>query len=229
VKLKPTDATLRELMNLAMAHVPATRAQGIEQARAWAAEEPENALAQRSLGRSLIVVQNWNEALIAINHACQLAPDAMENRSLRIQCRCALGEYGMALEELTALRDGYPQNSSITIQLIRLLAACPEETVRDGVRALELAQQLLAAQQTAIGQETLACALHEVGRTDEALAAINSAIEACGEDGAPAVRRRMDAVQTAISQGLPFRERWPLADPGESHAVVTDPAVEPGR
>ena len=199
----------------------------MEQARAWAAEEPEDALAQRSLGRSLIVLQDWNEALTAIDAACRLAPDVMENRRLLIQCRCALGDYRTALEELTALHDEYPQDTSIAIALVRLLAACPAETVRDGVRAIELAEQLLSAQQTAIGKETLACALHEVGRTDEALAAINAAIEACGEDGAPAVRRRMDAVQTAISQGLPFRERWPLADPVESLAIVTDPAVKP--
>jgi hypothetical protein len=53
--------------------------------------------------------------------------------------------------------------------LVRLLAAAPDPSVRDGSRAVTLATELVKRQNSASAREAMAMALAEVGRYDEAL------------------------------------------------------------
>ena len=62
-----------------------------------------------------------------------------------------------------------PRSLSLAHLLARLLATGPDAALRDGGRALELAQRVFDAQQSAEHAETLAMALAENGRFDEAV------------------------------------------------------------
>ncbi len=71
----------------------------------------------------------------------------------------------LALQESVAAQ---PDNLELKHLLARLLAACPDDRVRDGERAVRLADQVVAARLTIEHAETMAMALAEVGRFDEA-------------------------------------------------------------
>jgi tetratricopeptide (TPR) repeat protein len=72
-------------------------------------------------------------------------------------------EYPRALQALEAARRRFPGDFAISQSLARLLATCPDDSVRDGARALELAREVMQEQQTLEHAETLAMALAEVG------------------------------------------------------------------
>jgi hypothetical protein len=62
----------------------------------------------------------------------------------------------------------HPDDPQLRHALARLLAAAPDDQVRDGARALSLAQGLLATDSTTELGETLAMAYAEVGSFPQA-------------------------------------------------------------
>jgi len=92
-------------------------------------------------------------------------------------------DFARARESLQAGRTLLQDNLPIAHLLARLLAAAPRLDVRDGPRALELAQKVFDKQQTFTHAETLAMALAQAGRYDEARDLQRRLIEnAAGED-----------------------------------------------
>jgi Flp pilus assembly protein TadD len=77
-------------------------------------------------------------------------------------------EYPRARRSLEEARTRFPDSIDLAHSLARVLATCPDDTVRDGAAALELARALMEAQQSLDHAETLGMALAEVGRFDEA-------------------------------------------------------------
>jgi hypothetical protein len=62
----------------------------------------------------------------------------------------------------------FPDRGLTAHDLARLLAACPDTSLRNGERAVELAMEVFQAQKTPLHAETLAMALAEAGRCEEA-------------------------------------------------------------
>ena len=62
-----------------------------------------------------------------------------------------------------------PESSRLAAALARLLAACPDPLLRDGEQATRLALQLVAAEKSLENAETLAMALAESGRLEQAI------------------------------------------------------------
>ncbi len=80
------------------------------------------------------------------------------------------GEYGEAVAALERGLEALPDGEAAANALGRLLAAAPDSTVRDGTRALELALSLYQRRPVVAHGETVAMALAELGRCDEAAA-----------------------------------------------------------
>ena len=71
-----------------------------------------------------------------------------------------------------------PGNSSLLLTRARLLAAAPDDRVRDGAEALATAQTAVAAGATPLAVETAAMALAETGAFGAAVAGQEAAIDA---------------------------------------------------
>ena len=90
-----------------------------------------------------------------------------------------------------------------------MLAACPDDSVRDGPRALALAEELMSAEPTLSNAETLAMALAEVGRFAEAAEWQRRLLDEAARLGHDDERQR-------LHQGLALYEsRRPFRYPGE--------------
>ena len=63
----------------------------------------------------------------------------------------------------------FPERIATATTLARLLASSPDRSIRNGPRALELATSVYAAEPTPVHGETVALALAELSRCDEAL------------------------------------------------------------
>ena len=93
--------------------------------------------------------------------------------------------YHHALLQLEEAQDAFPENMEIKNILARLLAACPDETIRDGSRSLHLAQLVVRSNGNVEHLETLAMAYAELGQFDKAIEWQQSAIRAAERANRP--------------------------------------------
>jgi tetratricopeptide (TPR) repeat protein len=88
------------------------------------------------------------------------------------------GEWRDAMAELEAAHAALPDDPRIANALARLLASAPIEELRDGPRALALAEGLYAGDRSVFHGEALAMALAAVGRFDDAARQQTALVEA---------------------------------------------------
>jgi Flp pilus assembly protein TadD len=91
--------------------------------------------------------------------------------------------YREAIELLNESQLQFPDRPRTTTTLARLLAAVPDVSLRDGRRALALATRLYESQPLPVHGETVALALAELGRCEEASAWLQRAVEQAQRDG----------------------------------------------
>jgi tetratricopeptide (TPR) repeat protein len=114
------------------------------------------------------------------------------------------------LEESVAAQ---PDRPELVNALARLLASAPDPTVRDGRRALALAQDLAKTHRNTDLGETLAMAFAEVGLYSDAAATQRDVLAAARAGGAEADVQRMAANLRLFEAGRPARTPWPDGDP----------------
>jgi tetratricopeptide (TPR) repeat protein len=156
--------------------------------------------------------------------------------ALRISPRSADARfgYGMALVRLGRYRDArdwfdeasriHPDRQDFPFALARLLAAAPDDGVRDGQRAQAIVEHLAKSGRTIDLGETLAMALAERGQFDDAVAIQRQLIEASTRSGLEAVTRRMRANLLRYERRQPCRMPWAHDDP----IHLPGPSAEPG-
>lgn len=139
-----------------------------------------------------------------------------ENRLARValassqlmQARCAdarkVLEQGLEIEP----RDGF-----VAQALARILAACPDPAVRDGERALAIAQSLFQGAPTAAHEEALAMALAEVGRFDEAKKELRDALGRARAAHRQDLTQHLELQVNRLAAERTLREPWPADRP----------------
>ncbi|HVS62281.1 MAG TPA: tetratricopeptide repeat protein [Thermoanaerobaculia bacterium] len=171
---------------------------------------PGLAEAQRSWGVIRAREGALEEAAGAFARAVELEP---RNERYRFELSMALllgereAEARKALEE--ALRE-FPTAINLRHLLARLLASASDPAVRDGERAVELAQGVVERALTLDHAETLAMALAEIGRYDEAAAWQRRVVRQAGDEGeagGPAHAARLERLER-YERGEPARTPW---------------------
>jgi len=122
----------------------------------------------------------------ALEHYARILREFPGDRSARVGetlCLIDEGQFPEARERLEEALRTSPGNAWLANVTSRLLAASPQAAMRDGTRALALARPLVAARRSPEHLETLAMALAELGRFEEAIAAQNEAIAAAEAQG----------------------------------------------
>jgi tetratricopeptide (TPR) repeat protein len=124
-----------------------------------------------------------------------------------------LGRYREARERLDAAAKTYADQPGFAHALARLLAAAPDDSVRDGARALTIAQGLLQNQRTLELMQTMAMALAEVGRFEEAAQWQRDAMAAAAQSNRRDLEGRLAENLGRYEKRLPCRVPWPENDP----------------
>lgn len=177
VRLDPTDSKAQFNLGL-MAQETGQEAQALRAFEAAVAGDPANTRAQLALADGLRLAGRCAEALP--HYTRYLADNPTDSRSRRRQALC-LAQEGAFADARTLLEAGFaadPTDAVTVDALVRLLAAAPDDAVRDGAQAVRIAEQFAQTSASAEASEILAMAYAEVGRFDEAVRLQEQVIQA---------------------------------------------------
>jgi tetratricopeptide (TPR) repeat protein len=128
-----------------------------------------------------------------------------------------LMRYRGARDDLDLAMSVFPDRDGFSHAAARLLAAAPDDQVRDGRRALAIVKALVGARETSIPlAETMAMALAEVGQYGEAVRWQQDAIDTATKTGFTYLLPRLIGNLRLYEHGQPCRTPW-----GDEVAVAT--------
>ena len=133
--------------------------------------------ARRTFAALLIGAGRTEDAAIQLQALVALAPDDLQARFNLGLMLFQTARYAEARRVLDETLERFPADIATRHLLARLLATSPDDAARDGGRAVELAQAVASEQPAVDHLETLAMALAEAGRFDDAVAWQQRALE----------------------------------------------------
>ncbi len=149
----------------------------IDELRQIVALDPGMIEAQRPLAALLVGSGRAEEAAAQLQALVALTPDDLQARFNLGLMLFQTGRYTEARTVLDETMGRFPGDIATRHLLARLLATSPDDAARDGARAIELAQSVVDEQPALDHLETLAMALAEAGRFDDAVAWQERALE----------------------------------------------------
>jgi tetratricopeptide (TPR) repeat protein len=163
----------------------------------------------RDTGRAQAALEQYVEVV-------RLDPRAAEARINYAVARASLGRYADARVWLEEAVRAQPDRPELANALARILAAAPVPAVRDGQRALAIAQELAKTSSNPELGETMAMALAEVGSFGDAISLQRDVIAAARQAGMDAEVRRMGETLRLYESGRPSRTPWPAEPVGSA-------------
>jgi tetratricopeptide (TPR) repeat protein len=163
---------------------------------------PDEAGVAEALIGALVRLGRADEAIETFSLA---SSSRIDDEGVQVSVSILLADRQRYRDAIAVVEDAhqrFPDRVPTATTLARLLASVPDMTLRDGRRALELAMAVNAAEPTPVHGETIALALAELGRCDEALGwmkrAVAEAERAKDNAGAARLRREMPKYEGAM-------------------------------
>ncbi len=142
--------------------------QAISHLRSILAVEPNDLGARLFLAQELEKSGRFADALAEFSLVVQADPDNEDALLEQVKLLMQEKQYHKALDILDKGHTQYPQKGRTAVTLAYLLAASPQNNLRDGRRALALSQEIDAATKSPEHGAIVAMALAELGRCSEA-------------------------------------------------------------
>ena len=155
----------------------------------------------------------FKASLAHYDEAMKINPRSTPARLGYALALAALGRWQQARDWLIESTMLYADRQEFWIALARLLAASPDDRVRDGRRALAVADKLLEKQKSTSVGETVAMALAELGDYNHAVGIQRGIIAAAETAGPTASVRRMNENLRLYERHRPCRTPWPIDQP----------------
>ncbi len=166
-----------------------------------------------SLANALRRAGRAQESLAQYAEVLRLDPSVSQASFGFAMALVRLGRYQEAKSRLEAAMKTFPDQPGFPHALARLLAAAPDDRVRDGARAISLMNELLKSQQTLPMAETMAMAFAESGRFDDAVTWQEGAIRSATEGRRQDLVRKLTTNLQLYQNRQPCRTPWTLDDP----------------
>src|SRR6202453_2873462 len=171
--------------------------------------DPDFATAHFNLGNALHQTGQTGQSIAEYQKALQIAPGMPEahlnlGNSFRQQ-----GHAKEAIEQFQKALEINPNYEEAQSNLAYILATCPDESLRDGAKAVKLAQQANQAVKggTPIVLYTLAAAYAEAGRFPEAVDAAQQALNLAIAQSNGALANALRSNIALYKAGTPFRDK----------------------
>jgi tetratricopeptide (TPR) repeat protein len=178
IKLNPNRAEFyNNLGNLLARQNQTTEA--IEQFQKALEVEPDNAKVHYNLAGLFIAQGRWDEAIAHYQRALKQMPDSTHAHyqlGLALQSR---GKFAAAIAQFQRVLELDPKHVSTQNNLAWLLATCPDGSLRNGQKAVELAQRAVqfSGDNSPEILDTLAAAYAEAGKFAEAIQTAQRALD----------------------------------------------------
>ena len=183
-------------------------AEAVPYLRESARLQPGLPAAWRRLGMALARTSRPAEAIDPLQRALAGLPGDVEARATLAMCRVQTGKPVEAVSEYRLALQHQPAQVEVLNNLAWLLATHPREEVRHGTEAVRLAEEACRLTDRRHPQllGTLAAALAEAGRFDEAVATAQTAIQLAEEAGQAEVAAANRALVQTYQAGMAHRE-----------------------
>jgi tetratricopeptide (TPR) repeat protein len=145
--------------------------------------------------------------------AVEQSPRNIEARLMEALALLRSGEGRRALERLQKAHAAFPEAPLVTEALARLRAAAPNPDLRDGERAVVLAEALYQAYPTVEPAETLAMAYAQLGEYESAVSTQERTIRAAVQYGRADLLPRLQENLERYRREQPCPEPWSPDDP----------------
>ena len=173
---------------------------------------PGDGEAWRLLAEALVRLGRSEEALAAYTRAAGPGAFDPDIRLGEVQLLVNLGRFADALQRLDETHAIMPRNPRAVNAYARFLAGSPDPSLRDGERALALIEPLVEVQPTVAHVETLAMALAEAGRCEEAAERQRQVIQAFRQAGEAGRLPELEATLDRYEGGAPCRAPATVAE-----------------
>lgn len=190
---------------------------------AAATHDPTLREAHLRLADALRRVGRLDAALSSYRRVLALAPDAEDARFGEAMALAQLSRHVEARDRLRDAMTRHPDQPAFAQALARLLAASPDPQVRDGRQALDLVTSLANQHKTTSVAETMAMALAQVGRFEDAVEWQRLAMSVAADAGHSDAAKRMAANLALYQRREPCRTPWRDDDPEFRPGPVVDP------
>ena len=156
---------------------------------------PGYAQAHNNLGVALIRLGKNNEAIEHFQQALQLKPDYSVARKNLVAVLIKQRRFRQAIRFLEQRLSQAPDDIELTLDLARLLSTCPEPKLRNGTRAVQLAQRACQAtpNRDPMALDVLAAAYAEIGRFQKAIQIGEQAFELAVSSGRANLAKQIEA------------------------------------
>jgi tetratricopeptide (TPR) repeat protein len=216
VRLSPEMPKARYTLGL-LAEAEMRDAEAIEHFSTAVRLDPDYVEAHASLGDALRRTGGVKDSLGHYAKVLSLNPTASPARFGYAMALVRLGRFREGRDWLVEAAALHPDQPGFTHALARLLAAAPDDSVRDGREARRLTEQLLQSHRSAALSETMAMAAAEVGRFDEAVRwqqdAIAAATAAAQHDSAARMQENLALYRSSRPCRTPWRDDDPVYAP----------------
>jgi tetratricopeptide (TPR) repeat protein len=206
-------------------------AEAIERFAAAVKYQPDYLEARLGLVEALLVTGRLKESLPHLKRIIELDPSLAEAWVMYARTLIQLQRYQEARDRLNEARRIHPSELKLTDLLVRVLAAAPDDRVRDGRQAMALMEELLKGPPPVDARsggpspqdvrEPMAMTLAELGRYDEAARWEREAIAAAGQAG------RADLARLMADNLALYEQRRPCRTPLKEPASPAPPASRP--
>ncbi len=186
---------------------------------------PNYVEALQALGDALRRGGRVSESLAPYARVLSVDPQSAGARLGHAMGLVRLGRHREALEAVSEGARLHTDRPEFTEAMARLLAASPDDSIRDGARAMALVDRLLTGEKTIQLGETTAMALAEIGNYAEASAVQRQVMDAAARAGLSFDRDRMTAMLRQYERGEPCRTPWADDDPVHNPGPTVTPEV----
>ena len=169
---------------------------------------PENAPAHDNLAKALLRKGRLPEAMVQYRKFLEIEPGNVEARNT---LGTALIQQGRVSEAIVQWREALavqPDNGNAASNLAWVLATCPEDSIRDGTRAVELAEKAMRLSGGKIPMifRVLAAAYAENGRFSDAIDTAQRGADLANRTGNPALASELESNIALYQSGRPLRD-----------------------
>src|SRR5437016_4532965 len=176
---------------------------------------PDNSPAHENLAKALLQKGDVENALIHYQKLLQLQPDNIEVHNIVGTALVQQGRVREGVEEWQQVLAIQPDNGNALSNLAWILATSPDDSLRDGAKAVQLAEEALriSGRRIPIIFRTLAAAYAENGEFSKAIQIAQQGIELANSQGNSGLATELEG---NISL---YQEQRPLRDPSLTHGT----------
>jgi protein O-mannosyl-transferase len=169
---------------------------------------PENAPAHDNLAKALLKKGQVAEAMIHYRKFLEIEPENVEARNTLGTALIQQGHVEEAIDQWQAALALQPDNGNAASNLAWVFATCPDNSIRDGARAVELGEKALGISGGKIPMiyRVLAAAYAESGRFGDAVETAQRGAELATNQGNPALAAELENNIALYQAGRPLRD-----------------------